>query len=153
TAGICLIRVLQLLFLLALLTTAVCFALNYTMAPHAEMARKLFFAEDRNASGGEGQIFRNFFFSSRRRHTRSYGDWSSDRVLFRSIHRILLKVIAFQKILRIMRADPIDGLADRIGRAAVARERICALLRRHRGNRDDSFCQTRSEERRVGKEL
>src|SRR5437867_7392576 len=25
-----------------------------------------------------------FFFSSRRRHTRSYGDWSSDRVLFRS---------------------------------------------------------------------
>src|SRR6266567_2443370 len=58
TAGIGLIRVLTPLFLLAILTTAVCFALNYTMAPHAEMARKLFFA-DKSATGAEGQIFRN----------------------------------------------------------------------------------------------
>ena len=45
-------------FLLAVLTTAVCFALNYSLAPHAEMARKLFFAE-KSATGAEGQIFRN----------------------------------------------------------------------------------------------
>ena len=58
TAGIGLIRVLTPLFLLAVLTTAICFALNYSMAPHAEMARKLFFAE-KSATGAEGQIFRN----------------------------------------------------------------------------------------------
>src|SRR5205814_7049012 len=59
TAGIGLIRVLTPLFLLAILTTAVCFVLNYSVAPHAEMARKLFFAMDKSASGSEGQIFRN----------------------------------------------------------------------------------------------
>ena len=58
TAGIGLIRVLAPLFLLAILTTAICFALNYSVAPHAEMARKLFFA-DKSATGAEGQIFRN----------------------------------------------------------------------------------------------
>ncbi len=58
TAGIGLIRVLTPLFLLAVLTTAICFALNYSLAPHAEMARKLFFA-DKSATGAEGQIFRN----------------------------------------------------------------------------------------------
>src|SRR5436853_2777146 len=59
TAGIGLIRVLTPLFLLAVLTTAVCFALNYSVAPHAEMARKIFLAEDKSGSGSEGQIFRN----------------------------------------------------------------------------------------------
>src|SRR6476469_10030872 len=58
TAGIGLIRVLTPLFLLAVFTTAVCFALNYALAPHAEMARKLFFA-DKSTTGAEGQIFRN----------------------------------------------------------------------------------------------
>jgi lipopolysaccharide export system permease protein len=58
TAGAGLIRVLTPLFLLAILTTAVSFALNYSVAPHAEMARKLFFA-DKSATGAEGQIFRN----------------------------------------------------------------------------------------------
>jgi lipopolysaccharide export LptBFGC system permease protein LptF len=59
TAGISLIRVLAPLFLLAILTTAICFALNYSVAPHAEMARKLFFAPDKSTAGLEGQIFRN----------------------------------------------------------------------------------------------
>ena len=58
TAGIGLIRVLTPLFLLAVLTTAICFALNYSVAPHAEMARKLFFS-DKSTTGAEGQIFRN----------------------------------------------------------------------------------------------
>jgi lipopolysaccharide export system permease protein len=59
TAGISLIRVLAPLFLLGILTTAICFALNYSVAPHAEMARKLFFAPDKSTAGLEGQIFRN----------------------------------------------------------------------------------------------
>ncbi|HEY4758601.1 MAG TPA: LptF/LptG family permease [Chthoniobacterales bacterium] len=59
TAGTSLIRVLAPLFLLGILTTAICFALNYSVAPHAEMARKLFFAPDKNTAGLEGQIFRN----------------------------------------------------------------------------------------------
>jgi lipopolysaccharide export system permease protein len=59
TAGISLIRVLAPLFLLGILTTAICFVLNYSVAPHAEMARKLFFAPDKSTAGLEGQIFRN----------------------------------------------------------------------------------------------
>ena len=59
TAGTSLIRILTPLFILGILTTAACFALNYSVAPHAEMARKIFLAEDKSASGGEGQIFRN----------------------------------------------------------------------------------------------
>ncbi len=58
TAGISLTRVLLPLFAIGILTTLVCFALNYSMAPHAEMARKLFFA-DKGDSAIKGQIFRN----------------------------------------------------------------------------------------------
>jgi lipopolysaccharide export system permease protein len=58
TAGISLTRVLAPLFALGLLTTAVSFALNYSLAPHAEMARKVFFSE-RHSTQIEGQIFRN----------------------------------------------------------------------------------------------
>jgi LPS export ABC transporter permease LptG len=57
TAGRSLIRILRPLFLLGILTTGVSFALNYSVAPHAEMARKIFLAEEKG--GGEGQIFRN----------------------------------------------------------------------------------------------
>jgi LPS export ABC transporter permease LptG len=59
TAGTSLLRVLTPLFILGILTTAACFALNYSVAPHAEMARKLFLSEDKSGSGAEGQIFRN----------------------------------------------------------------------------------------------
>src|SRR5437667_4899096 len=55
TAGTSLIRVLTPLFILGILTTAACFALNYSAAPHAEMARKVFMAEDKGGSGSEGQ--------------------------------------------------------------------------------------------------
>jgi Predicted permeases len=58
TAGTSLLRVLAPLFCIALLTTAACFALNYSFAPHAEMARKVFFS-GRQASDIQGQIFRN----------------------------------------------------------------------------------------------
>src|SRR5438445_6069194 len=43
TAGTGLIRILTPLFLIAVLTTAACFALHYSAAPHAETASKLFF--------------------------------------------------------------------------------------------------------------
>src|SRR2546423_15554575 len=39
TAGTSLLRVLTPLFILGILTPAACFALNYSVAPHAEMAR------------------------------------------------------------------------------------------------------------------
>jgi LPS export ABC transporter permease LptG len=58
TAGTSLIRVLTPLFLIAGLTTVVCFALNYSFAPHAEMARKVFFSGGQ-ATDIQGQIFRN----------------------------------------------------------------------------------------------
>src|SRR5438067_6309111 len=58
TAGTSLIRILAPLFLIALLTTAACFALNYSAAPHAEMARKFFFGGG-GSSEIQGQIFRN----------------------------------------------------------------------------------------------
>src|SRR5205085_11175123 len=45
-------------FLLSDLPTAICCAHNYSHAPHAEIARKLFFA-DKSATGAEGQIFLN----------------------------------------------------------------------------------------------
>ena len=41
--------------------------------------------------------------------------------------------------MRIMRADPFDGLPDGIGRPAVARQRVGAFLRRHGSDGDDSF--------------
>src|SRR3989440_5218074 len=40
---------------------------------------------------------RFFFFSSRRRHTRSDRDWSSDVVLFRSSHFITTEKQAYEK--------------------------------------------------------
>jgi lipopolysaccharide export system permease protein len=59
TAGISLTRVLTPLFIIGLLTTAASFALNYSLAPHAEMARKLFFSEEKHSVQIEGQVFRN----------------------------------------------------------------------------------------------
>jgi lipopolysaccharide export system permease protein len=58
TAGVSLTRVLAPLFAVGIATTAACFALNYSLAPHAEMARKLFFS-DRGSGRIYGQIFRN----------------------------------------------------------------------------------------------
>lgn len=58
TAGTSLMRVLTPLLLIAGLTTAACFALNYSFAPHAEMARKVFFS-GRQTTDIQGQIFRN----------------------------------------------------------------------------------------------
>ncbi len=54
----------------------------------------------------------------------------------------VLEVKAFQKTLRIVRPHPLDRLPDRIGRPAVARQRVGAFFRRHGGDGDDAFSQT-----------
>jgi LPS export ABC transporter permease LptG len=61
TAGVSLPRVLLPLIGMGLLTVAASMALNYSLAPHAELARKAFLSEARARSDAyiEGQIFRN----------------------------------------------------------------------------------------------
>ena len=61
TAGVSLPRVLVPLIGMGLLTVAASMALNYSLAPHAEMARKTFLSDTRvrPARYIEGQIFRN----------------------------------------------------------------------------------------------
>jgi lipopolysaccharide export system permease protein len=63
TAGISVPRVLLPLMVLGLLTTGLVLALNYSLAPHAELSRKIFF-DNLNRGGPKqvrisGQIFRN----------------------------------------------------------------------------------------------
>jgi lipopolysaccharide export system permease protein len=63
TAGISVPRVLLPLMILGLLTTGLVLALNYSLAPHAELSRKIFF-DNLNHGGPKqvkisGQIFRN----------------------------------------------------------------------------------------------
>ena len=61
TAGVSLPRVLLPLIGIGLLTVAVTMALNYSLAPHAELARKTFLSEaqSRPARNIQGQVFRN----------------------------------------------------------------------------------------------
>src|SRR5438105_9875661 len=61
TAGVSVPRVLLPLILIGLLTVAGSTALNYALAPHADLARKTFLATEkaRRESQVEGQIFRN----------------------------------------------------------------------------------------------
>src|SRR5690242_15076221 len=61
TAGVSLPRVLLPLMGIGLLTVAASMALNYSLAPHAELARKTFIAEAQSRPGRniQGQVFRN----------------------------------------------------------------------------------------------
>ena len=61
TAGISLPRVLMPLIGIGVLTVAASMALNYSLAPHAELARKTFLSEaqSRPARNIQGQVFRN----------------------------------------------------------------------------------------------
>src|SRR6266853_1300934 len=61
TAGVSLPRVLLPLIGIGLLTVAASMALNYSLAPHAELARKSFLSEaqSRPARNIQGQVFRN----------------------------------------------------------------------------------------------
>src|SRR5437867_13246705 len=76
-------------------------------------------------------MLNHFFFSSRRRHTRSYGDWSSD-VCSSDLKSFLASNVWPKKILpRASSTSP------------RPRQSIPAIMKRF---------TTRSEERRVGKE-
>src|SRR5213082_4237407 len=61
TAGVSLPRVLLPLIGIGLLTVAVTMALNYSLAPHAELPRKVFLSEARARPARiiQGQVFRN----------------------------------------------------------------------------------------------
>jgi LPS export ABC transporter permease LptG len=61
TSGVSLPRILMPLIGIGLLTVAASFALNYSLAPHAELARKSFLSEaqSRPARNIQGQVFRN----------------------------------------------------------------------------------------------
>jgi lipopolysaccharide export system permease protein len=61
TAGVSLPRILLPLVIIGLLTVGATMALNYSLAPHAELVRKNFFSEARGRPEAliEGQIFRN----------------------------------------------------------------------------------------------
>lgn len=61
TAGVSLPRILLPLVVIGLLTVGATMALNYSLAPHAELVRKNFFSEARGRPEAliEGQIFRN----------------------------------------------------------------------------------------------
>src|SRR5207248_3707339 len=78
-----------------------------------------------------------FFFSSRRRHTRSYGDWSSD---------VCSSDLIFSKTLAPgLRLGWLVGSEEAIGRCVN-----CGTTQM--GGGANVFEKLRSEERRVGKE-
>src|SRR5437867_13417678 len=79
-------------------------------------------------------LFFFFFFSSRRRHTRSYGDWSSD--------------VCSSDLFKVKTRRPLGAPVPACGERA-RRQRGWHWLR---GRRKRLRCRKRSEERRVGKE-
>src|SRR5438132_10816231 len=86
---------------------------------------------------GAVMLMLQFFFSSRRRHTRSLCDWSSDVCssdLFVALP-VVLAAAALRLPIVIHEQTMVPGLANRVG-ARFARR----------------IAVTRSEERRVGKE-
>jgi lipopolysaccharide export system permease protein len=59
TAGVSLLRLLAPLFAVSLLTTLLSLALNYSAAPHAELARTNYLSPNSRGVSVQGQIFRN----------------------------------------------------------------------------------------------
>src|SRR5256885_9658014 len=86
-----------------------------------------------------------FFFSSRRRHTRLQGDWSSDVCSSDlELHRLVAEIDAEEVIARPAGALRIDRFDLHI--VGGARADVADL------EREDAVGVDRSEERRVGKE-
>src|SRR3712207_8207467 len=88
-----------------------------------------------------------FFFSSRRRHTRYWRDWSSDVCSSDLLHVDLRGLPAVDALAA--RVDAPHPVAVAAARAVIA-ERRAELLAG--GNGEDDLERRRSEERRVGKE-
>src|SRR5438874_6444979 len=98
------------------------------------------------------RVIRLFFFSSRRRHTRSLRDWSSD-VCSSDLDALRDHQARCRAVVGEAEKRRRDGLAE------TTEERcIRGVERRRRARRDDEVVQqirerlARSEERRVGKE-
>src|SRR3712207_7623006 len=80
-----------------------------------------------------------FFFSSRRRHTRYWRDWSSDVCSSDLVMKMVKVFVAVKR-----KIQPGDKMAGRHGNKGVV-SRIVPI-------EDMPFLEDRSEERRVGKE-
>src|SRR5207248_5342273 len=88
-----------------------------------------------------------FFFSSRRRHTRSYGDWSSD------VCSSDLDAEHLAARTRRARADADQQASDAGLHQLVGRGLANAVAHHHRRSHlTAQSAEVRSEERRVGKE-
>src|SRR5256885_10148309 len=86
-----------------------------------------------------------FFFSSRRRHTRLQGDWSSD-VCSSDLLLLVLLVVAYH-VAGVLAEEALDALAELLRALHVdLRHPVVA------GLDVDGWREGRSEERRVGKE-
>src|SRR5437763_8788903 len=108
------------------------------------------------AGGGvpdaRGVLLSAFFFSSRRRHTRYIGDWSSDCAL-PIFPEFIKKVKDKNSEVRLM------GFGHRVYKnydpRAKIMQKMCHAVLKETGHGDDpmlSVALERSEERRVGKE-
>src|SRR5207248_4594346 len=93
-----------------------------------------------------------FFFSSRRRHTRSYGDWSSDVCSFRSLPFAQsypasmpdrIRVACVQLTSRADKAENLEKTERLVAQAGASGADVVLLPEKW---------NARSEERRVGKE-
>src|SRR5256885_4516109 len=88
-----------------------------------------------------------FFFSSRRRHTRLQGDWSSDVCFSDLVVTADARGGALEEQLGAL--GGVDLVVERLGARGLLHARDAAALVRHAGGPD---LLQRSEERRVGKE-
>src|SRR3712207_7601951 len=86
-----------------------------------------------------------FFFSSRRRHTRYWRDWSSDVCSSDLVDPVPRRVLAGQRRERVL--EPVEELGQPSGQVDVA---AVDVVERQRAVEVHRF--VRSEERRVGKE-
>src|SRR5207248_8971355 len=92
-----------------------------------------------------------FFFSSRRRHTRSYGDWSSD-VCSSDLEPDVLHIVRVRAVaLAAATGNAVVVLASADSRSAAVAGRV-GLRRNKPAGVDVRGVAGRSEERRVGKE-
>src|SRR5205807_7239433 len=92
-----------------------------------------------------------FFFSSRRRHTRLQGDWSSDVCSSDLIHA-LADLAAQQKIPQLFIHAFLDGRDTPPKSALTSLAALENKLSAQKCGRIASIIGRRSEERRVGKE-
>src|SRR3712207_9020450 len=87
-----------------------------------------------------------FFFSSRRRHTRYWRDWSSD-VCSSDLVLVAARAVADRVLLVLQSTPEIEFAMPKDGSKSAARKALSDNRRRVRAASLD-----RSEERRVGKE-